>query len=73
MQIRLAPENFKTRETAHTYLKEILHLPDYYGRNLDAVPRVIASDGYLGEYGKTMIAVFHDAAKENKKLQVHFE
>lgn len=37
------------------------------------VPRVIASDGYLGEYGKTMIAVFHDAAKENKKLQVHFE
>ena len=85
MQIRLAPENFKTRETAHTYLKEILHLPDYYGRNLDAlydclceiitkttitVPRVIASDGYLGEYGKTMIAVFHDAAKE---LQVNFE
>ena len=37
MQIRLAPENFKTRETAHTYLKEILHLPDYYGRNLDAL------------------------------------
>lgn len=88
MQIRLAPENFKTRETAHTYLKEILHLPDYYGRNLDAlydclceiitkttitIPRVIASDGYLGEYGKTMIAVFHDAAKENKKLQVNFE
>ena len=70
MQIRLAPENFKTRETAHTYLKEILHLPDYYGRNLDAlydclceiitkttitVPRVIASDGYLGEYGKQKI------------------
>ena len=67
MQIRLAPENFKTRETAHTYLKEILRLPDYYGRNLDAlydclceiitkttitVPCVIASDGYLGEYGK---------------------
>ena len=83
MQIRLAPENFKTRETAHTYLKEILHLPDYYGRNLDAlydclceiitkttitVPRVIASDGYLGEYGKTMIAVFHDAAKEKQKI-----
>ena len=74
MQIRLAPENFKTRETAHTYLKEILRLPDYYGRNLDALyDCVIASDGYLGEYGKTMIAVFHDAAKENKNLQVNFE
>ena len=88
MQIRLAPENFKTRETAHTYLKEILHLPDYYGRNLDALydglcenitkttmtaPHVNTSDNNLGEYGKTMIAVFHDAAKENKKLQVNFE
>lgn len=88
MQIRLAPENFKTRETAHTYLKEILHLPDYYGRNLDAlydclceiitkttitVPRVIASDGYLGEYGKTMIAVFMTLLKKTKitsKLRV---
>lgn len=84
MQIRLAPENFKTRETAHTYLKEILHLPDYYGRNLDAlydclceiitkttitVPRVIASDGYLGEYGKTMIAVFMTLLKKTKNYK----
>ena len=88
MQIRLAPENFKTKETAHTYLKKTRHFPNYYGENLDdlydclceialkttvTVPRVIAADDYLGEYGKTMIAVFHDAAKENKNLQVNFE
>ena len=68
MQIRLAPENFKTRETAHTYLKEILHLPDYYGRNLDAL-----YDCLCEIITKTTITVFHDAAKENKKLQVNFE
>lgn len=37
MQIRLALENFKTKETAHTYLKKTLHFPNYYGENLDAL------------------------------------
>lgn len=88
MRIRLAPENFKRKETAHAYLKEIFHFPDHYGENLDAlhdclcelvvktivtVPRVIAAEDYLGAYGETMLAVFRDADKENENLQVHFE
>lgn len=27
----------QTKEEAHTYLKEVLELPDYYGKNLDAL------------------------------------
>ena len=60
-------------------------MPDYYGKNLDAlydclgdiaeetvivVPEVIQKREYLGEYGKTMLRVFKDAAKENDVLTI---
>ena len=85
MEIVLDAKRFKGRTRAHAYLKEALRLPDYYGKNLDAlydclgeigeetvivVPEVIQKKEYLGDYGKTMLRVFKDAAQENKMLKV---
>jgi len=85
MKIKLEAREFKTRESAHKYLKEILDLPEYYGENLDAlydclgevyketlfiIPEKIADKEHLGEYGETMIRVFKDAAEENPNIKV---
>lgn len=85
MEIVLDAKRFKGRSRAHAYLKEALRLPDYYGKNLDAlydclgdigeetvivVPEVIQKKEYLGDYGKTMLRVFKDAAEENEALTV---
>ena len=37
MEIVLDAKRFKGRTRAHAYLKEVLQLPDYYGKNLDAL------------------------------------
>ena len=88
MEIVLDEKRFKGRSRAHAYLKEKLKLPDYYGRNLDAlydclgeimeetvivVPKIIQNKEYLGEYGQTMLRVFRDAAEENPALTVQFK
>lgn len=85
MEIVLDAKRFKGRTRAHAYLKEALRLPDYYGKNLDAlydclgdigeetvivVPEVIRKKEFLGEYGQTMLRVFKDAAAENEMLKV---
>ncbi len=85
MEITLDINEFKGKKKAHNYLKKALRLPDYYGKNLDAlydclgeigeetvivVPASIQKKEYLGEYGKTMLTVFQDAAKENEALTI---
>ena len=85
MEIKLALPYFKTKEKAHIYLKQVLCLPSYYGNNLDAlydcltdiheeqtiiIPKEIMNPPYLGTYGKQMLRVFEDAAKENPHLQI---
>lgn len=37
MKYILDAQKMLTREDAHEYLQEILGLPEYYGRNLDAL------------------------------------
>lgn len=69
----------------HKYLQKALSLPDYYGKNLDAlydclstypeaitveVPQAIGDSKYLGDYGKQLLLVFQDAAADNEKLNV---
>ena len=63
------------RNALHTRLKHALELPEYYGRNLDALydcltempectVTLISSDALssLGQYGKAVLSVFSDAA-----------
>ena len=52
MEIVLDARRFKGRTRAHAYLKEALRLPDYYGKNLDALYDCL---GDIGE--ETVIVV----------------
>ena len=69
------------KDTAHTYLKQKLNLPEYYGRNLDALYDCLTEcseieiEIYLPEeknmFLENMICVFKDAAEENEKLNLN--
>ena len=63
------------KKDGHDYLMKALHLPDYYGRNLDALYdcltdmeceiELINAD----EVDKDIIDTFQDAANENEFLK----
>lgn len=72
-----------TREKLHDYLAEVLPLPDYYGRNLDALydslmemPLCMISLYHiealevLGEYALLLSEVFEAASTENLRLMI---
>ena len=69
------------KETAHEYLQEILHFPEYYGKNLDALydcltdladtDIVIMVPEEIEEYLKRVLRVFKTAAKENQNLKLN--
>ena len=69
-----------TRESAHEHLKERLRLPEWYGKNLDALhdclgeinepTRIILRfspvlEQALGEYGLSILRVLQQATEEN--------
>ena len=74
-----------SRETMHSYLKEALSLPHYYGGNLDALFDCLTELGQpvtlefentdtlipLGDYGEAMMATFRDAALENPMITLN--
>ena len=64
MEITLDINEFKGKKKAHNYLKKALRLPDYYGKNLDALYDCL---GEIGE--ETVIA---DLAKELTFIAVVF-
>lgn len=70
-------------EVVHSYLKEKLALPDYYGGNLDALwdaliertePTTIIfleigeALYYLGDYGMQLLMLFQELAEENEAI-----
>ena len=75
---------FTDRETAHRMLKEELCLPDYYGRNLDALYDCLTEmpdtriDLFscavirrnLEAYGDRLLQVFRDAGQANPCLSL---
>lgn len=78
-------KDITTRDNAHSYIKEKLDLPRYYGKNLDALWDVLSTYGekieisfinteflleHLGGYGKSIIKVFEDAERENKNIKL---
>lgn len=73
------------RQSAHDYLAARLELPEYYGRNLDALSDCLTELGRptllvlyrpetlrenLGDYGDALIGTLREAAEENPRL--HF-
>jgi len=73
--------------SAHTYLKETLSFPEYYGNNLDALYDVLTErhspvlitiehtdelKTLLSEYGAALLETFSDAAENNPNLTVIF-
>lgn len=80
-------ERMPDRQAAHNYLAERLSLPDYYGRNLDALYDLLTGRGdpvrlvvrhraallsRLGEYGASLCRTLEEAALDNPALEVQF-
>ena len=74
----------RERLPAHDYLKEALALPDYYGRNLDALYdclteldeteiRFVNLDAAGDSYFSRVLSVFPEAREENPRLHLFFE
>lgn len=74
-----------TREVTHAYLKRKFSFSDYYGRNLDALWDLLSTRAKeteivivnahcirenLGHYGTSLLKVFEDLQKENRRVNV---
>ena len=83
MKVTLNCENLVKREQAHAYLQEALNLPEYYGRNLDALydcltemsgcTIALRGASWLRRadgYGVWILRTLEDAARENPGLEI---
>lgn len=83
MVIELDGREMRDRVVTHDYLKEHLNLPDYYGRNLDALYDLLTECGeertillnhkdematQMGRYAAALLDTFQDAAEKNPAL-----
>ncbi|MDD2579243.1 MAG: barnase inhibitor [Clostridia bacterium] len=83
--IVLDGEQMTDRGQTHDYLAERLALPDFYGRNLDALHdclseiaqptrlvlyRIAAIVERLGPYGLTLLRVLRESARQNPLLVI---
>ena len=83
MAIILDGKAMTDRVAVHTHLAQRLELPEYYGRNLDALYDVLseltgeilledsaAVIEQLGRYGESLLATMREAAEANPGLHV---
>ena len=78
--------NITNRETLHDTLISSLHLPDWYGRNLDALYDCLvdiqeeteirlfheeALENYLGHYAKALQKAVSRACQENPRIHYY--
>jgi len=83
MTVTLDGLQMQDRAAAHDHLKVQLQLPDYYGRNLDALYDLLTEYGQpleitfsnegvltdlLGDYGNMLMQTIRDAAESNPAL-----
>ena len=86
MTVFLNGKEMCSRQALHDHLKQQLNLPDYYGRNLDALwdlltttaaeVKLVAVAGMLnalGAYGCRLLKTFYDAAAENSRFEFSVE
>lgn len=81
--ILLDGQKFVDKATTHTILKDKLELPDYYGRNLDALWDSLSTDfsekiitiqdpfsieKNLGRYGKALLRLFAELNEVNDAI-----
>ena len=82
--ITLDAAMLRERLPAHDYLKEALALPDYYGRNLDALYDCLTEldeteiqfvnlDAAGDSYFSRVLSVFQEAREENPRLHLSFD
>lgn len=85
MVVHLSGKAMTDRAAAHDHLREMLQLPPYYGRNLDALydllleigteTQIILQDpaaaaAHLGKYGEALLSTMQEAAEENPNLTI---
>lgn len=78
--------NITNRETLHDTLTSSLHLPDWYGRNLDALYDCLldiqeeteirlfhekALEDYLGRYAKALQKALYRASQKNPRIHYY--
>lgn len=83
MTTQLDGRQMCSRAAAHDHLKQQLSLPDYYGRNLDALYDLLTEGrepttiellnksemlSSLGRYGELLIETLQQAAEDNPNL-----
>ena len=86
-EVMLDLTSFEDKISLHSYLKETLGFPFYYGANLDALYDELTSEtselsvtvalpkspkGGMADYLPRLRMVFEDAARENYHLKVQF-
>lgn len=79
---------FEEKISLHSYLKETLDFPFYYGANLDALHDELASEtdplcihvlyprqpkGRMVEYMPHLLRVFQDVSRENYHLEIDYK
>lgn len=85
MTIELDGRKMHDRAAAHEHLKAQLGLPDYYGRNLDALYDLLTEraqpltivvrfrpelEAYLGSYAVKLLTTLRQAAMKNPALEL---
>lgn len=82
MTVLLDGQEMRDRKSAHDYLKTQLDLPDYYGRNLDALfdlltergePLTIVVQNQMEMYTEALLETLIDAANNNPNLEIVIE
>ncbi len=84
----LSGTEIKNREMLHSILKDSLSLPEWYGRNLDALYDCLTEiqeiteiqvlqksnlEKHLGRYANYLIKVIEQAKKENPRICLKLE
>ncbi len=85
MELRLNGGQLTDRQQLHEAIAQQLRLPDYYGKNLDALWDILSSwneplqivvedsgrlIGGLGSYGEAVLQLFQEAEAENSVISV---
>ena len=85
-EYRIDLNEIDDREALHDLLEQVLPLPDYYGRNLDALWDVLSTwsaplcievthtellKRHLADYADALLELLHDAQRENDVITLN--